>query len=109
MIGKRASKDLITLITIVLLMIHYNGFRYTVNFFSQLLKLLNSIFTQLNNTSIVTVMFKYCIVFPIVGVILTAIRAPRGKKGHIIGKILYFIIGYFVGLILDYISIIMFS
>lgn len=99
--SKRTSKDLFSLITVILLMIYYNGLSYTVDLFYQLLKLFNSVIIQLNNTSILTVMFKFCISYPIVGVILTAIGSPRGKKGHYIGKILYFIVGYVVGFILD--------
>lgn len=108
MISKRTSKDLFSLIIIISLMIYYNGLSYTVNLFYQLLKLFNSVFIQLNNISILTIMFKYCIAYPIVGVILTAIGSPRGKEGHYIGKILYFIVGYVVGFLLDHISYIVF-
>jgi len=108
MISKRTSKDLFSLIVIISFMIYYNGLSYIVNLFYQLLKLFNSIFIQLNNTSILTIMFKYCIAYPIVGVILTAIGSPRGKEGHYIGKILYFIVGYIVGFALDHISYIVF-
>ena len=89
-------------------MVYYNGLSYTVNLFYQLLKLFNSVFIQLNNTSILTIVFKYCIAYPIVGVILTAIGSPRGKEGHYIGKILYFIVGYVVGFILDSLATLIF-
>lgn len=108
MISKRTSKDLFSLIIIISLMIYYNGLSYTVNLFYQLLKLFNSVFIQLNNTSILTIVFKYCIAYPIVGVILTAIGSPRGKEGHYIGKILYFIVGYVVGFILDSLATLIF-
>lgn len=108
MISKRTLKDLFSLITVILLMIYYNGLSYTADLFYQLLKLFNSVTIQLNNTSILTVMFKFCIAYPIVGVILTAIGSPRGKEGHYIGKILYFIVGYLVGFVLDHISYIVF-
>lgn len=101
MISKRTLKDLFNLIVIILLMIYYNGLSYTVDLFYQLLKLFNSVTIQLDNTSVLTVMFKFCITYPIVGVILTVIGLPRGKEGHYIGKILYFIVGYLVGFILD--------
>jgi len=39
-----------------------------------------------------------------VGVILTMLGSPRGKEGHRVGKILYFIVGYIVGAILDLIA-----
>lgn len=101
MISKRTPKDLFSLIAVISLMIYYNGLNYTVDLFYQLLKLFNSVTIQLNNTSILTVMFKFCIAYPIIGVILTAIGSPRGKEGHYIGKTLYFIVGYVVGFILD--------
>lgn len=101
MISKRTPKDLFSLISVISLMIYYNGLNYTVDLFYQLLKLFNSVTIQLNNTSILTVMFKFCISYPIVGVILTTIGSPRGKEGHYIGKTLYFIVGYVVGFILD--------
>lgn len=108
MISKRISKDLFNLIVIISLMIYYNGLSYTADLFYQLLKLFNSVIIQLNNTSILTVMFKFCIAYPIVGVILTEIGSPRGKEEHYIGKILYFIVGYIVGFVLDHISYVVF-
>ena len=108
MISKRTSRNLFSLIVIISLMIYYNGLSYTMNLFYQLLKLFNFVFIQLNNTSILTIMFKYCIAYPIVGVILTAIGSPRGKEGHYIGKIFYFIVGYVVGVILDSLATLIF-
>ncbi len=61
------------------------------------------------NESILTIYLKYFIVFPIVGLILVKIKSPKGKEGHIIGKILYFIVGYIVTFILDYIAEIIFN
>ena len=40
----------------------------------------------------------YFITFPLVGVILMMLGSPRRKEGHWIGKILYFIVGYEIGL-----------
>ena len=108
MISKRKAKDLFRLIVIISLIVYYNGLNYAVNLFYQLLKLFNFLFIHLENTSILTIMFKYCIAYPIVGVILTAIRSPRGKEGHHIGKILYFIVGYIVSFILDGMATIIF-
>ena len=47
---------------------------------------------------------KYFITFPILGVILMMLGSPRGKEGHWIGKILYFVVGYGIGFLLDFIS-----
>ena len=49
-------------------------------------------------------MFKYFITFPIAGVLLMRLGSPRGKKGHQLGKVLYFMVGYVIGLVLDFIS-----
>ena len=86
----------------------FAGLRYALDVFYQIFKILNSVLIQINNTSILTQLFKYCITFPCVGFVLTAINSPRGKVGHIIGKVLYFIVGYIVGFVLDYIARILF-
>ena len=89
-------------------MVYFYGFNDAINFFYQIMKQINALLIQINNTSIFAVEFKYYITFPIVGIILTAIGSPRGKKGRIIGKILYFIVGYSIGFLLDCISTIVF-
>ena len=108
MIIKRKLKKLFEFIIIISLIIYYNGLSYTINLFYQLLKLFNSVAVQLNNTSILTIVFKFGIVYPIVGFILTVIGSPRGKEGHYIGKILYFIVGYAISFILDSLATIIF-
>lgn len=106
--SRRKTNDLVSLIIIMIFLIHFYGLRATLNLLYEMLKFMNTILIQLSNTSILTSMFKYCIAFPIVGLILTAIGSPRGKEGHIIGKILYFIVGYIIGFILDYLAIFIF-
>ena len=66
--------------------------------------MLNSILISFYDTTILNVMFKYFITFPIVGLILMILGSPRGKEGHWIGKILYFIVGYGIGFLLDIVS-----
>lgn len=102
--SKRNLNELSSLIILFSLLIHFTGLKYTLNLFYQLLKSINIVLIQLNNTSVLSVLFKYCITFPTVGIILTVLGSPRGKEGHIIGKILYFIVGYLVGFIFDNIS-----
>jgi len=51
----------------------------------------NSILVSFFDTTILNVMFKYFIAFPIVGLILLMLDLPRGKTGHLIGKFLYFV------------------
>lgn len=106
--SKRKANDLVSLIVLSGILIHTFGLKYTLDLFFQMLKLFNTVLLQLTNTSVLTVMFKYCIAFPIVGIILTAIGSPRGKEGHIIGKVLYFVVGYIIGFILDYMAKIIF-
>lgn len=106
--SKRKTNDLVGLIILSIILIRTYGLKYTFDLFFQMLKFINSILLQLANTSVLTTMFKYCIAFPTVGIILTAIGSPRGKEGHIIGKVLYFIVGYIIGFILDYIAKIIF-
>ncbi len=106
--SKRKANDLVSLIILSSILIHTFGLKYTLDLFYQMLKLVNNVLLQLTNTSVLTAMFKYCIAFPIVGIILTAIGSPKGKEGHIIGKVLYFIVGYIIGFILDCIATIIF-
>jgi len=106
--SKRKANNLASLIVLSGILIHTFGLKYTLDLFYQMFKLFNSVLMQLTNTSVLTAMFKYCIAFPIVGIILTAIGSPRGKEGHIIGKVLYFIVGYIIGFVFDYIAKIVF-
>lgn len=106
--SKRKANNLVSLIVLSAILVNTFGLKYTLDLYFQMFKLFNSILLQLANASVLTIMFKYCIAFPIVGIILTAIGSPRGKEGHIIGKILYFIVGYIIGFILDYIATIIF-
>lgn len=89
---------------ILISILYFNGFKSTCSMFYQTFKYMNSFLIQLYNTSVLSVYFKYCITFPIVGIILTLFGSLRGKEGYIIGKLLYFIVGYSVCIVLDFIS-----
>ena len=106
--SRRKANDLAGLIVLSVILIRTYGLKYTLDLLFQMLKGINAILLQLANTSVLTAMFKYCIAFPVVGIILTAIGSPRGKEGHIVGKVLYFIVGYTIGFILDCIAKIIF-
>ena len=106
--NKKSTNSLFSLIGLSAILIYTFGLKYTLNLFFQMIKLVNSVLLQLVNTSVLTFMFKYCIAFSIVGIILAAIGSPRKKEGYIIGKVLYFIVAYIVGFILDWISEIIF-
>ena len=70
---------------------------------------INEIVKLVLGSSILNINLKYCITYPIVGVILVIIKSPNGKKDSLIGKILYFLVGYIIGFVLDYISEMIFN
>ena len=73
-----------------------------------LLSFFNMLLLKVEESSILTYLFKYHITFPIVGLILVGVGIKRGKCGSIIGKILYYIIGNMVAFVLNFISGIIF-
>lgn len=106
--SRRKEYDVVSLIFIVFILCKYVGIKETINLIYHMFQLFNTILLQFNNTSILSFVFKYYITFPIVGIILSFIGSHRGKEGKIVGKILYFIIGYVVCLVLDLIAKYMF-
>lgn len=106
--SKRTTSELIELAFTFVILSSFLGFKETLNIIKQILSIFNSILVSFYDTTILNVMFKYFITFPIVGVILMMLGSPRGKEGHWIGRILYFIVGYGIGLILDFISKLLF-
>ncbi len=102
--SKRAISELIELTFTFVILSSFLGIKETLNIIKQILSMFNSILVSFYDTTILNVMFKYFITFPIVGIILMHFGSPRGKEGHWIGKILYFIVGYGIGFILDFIS-----
>ena len=102
--SKKASSQFIELVLSFVILISFLGFKDTLNIIRQILSIFNSVLVSFFDTTILNVIFKYFITFPIVGVILVMLNLPRGKAGHWIGKILYFVVGYGIGFILDFIS-----
>ena len=102
--SKRTTSELIELVFTFVILSSFLGIKETLNIIKQVLSMLNSILVSFYGTTILNIMFKYFITFPIVGVILMMLGSPRGKEGHWIGKILYFIVGYGIGFLLDFIS-----
>ena len=100
---KIRSKDL-SIILLFISMAYFNGFKNTCSIVYQTLKYMSFFLIQLYNTSILTIFFKHWITYTIVGIIFAIVSLPRGKEGHVIGKILYFVVGYLVCAILDLIS-----
>lgn len=102
--SKKASSQLIELVFSFAILSSFLGFKKTLNIVKKMLSMFNSILVSFFDTTILNVMFKYFIAFPIVGLILVMLDLPRGKTGHLIGKFLYFVVGYGIGVILDFIS-----
>lgn len=106
--SKKTTSELIELVFTFIILSGFLGIKETLNIIKQILSMFNSILVSFYDTTILNIMFKYFITFPIVGVILMMLGSPRGKEGHWIGKILYFIVGYGIGFILDFISKLLF-
>lgn len=106
--SKRTTSELIELAFTFIILSSFLGIKETLNIIKQILSMFNSILVSFYDTTILNVIFKYFITFPLVGVILMMLGSPRGKEGHWIGKILYFIVGYGIGFILDFISKLLF-
>ena len=106
--SKRTTSELIELVFTFIILSSFLGIKETLNIIKQILSMFNSILVLFYDTTILNVIFKYFITFPLVGVILMMLDSPRGKEGHWIGKILYFIVGYGIGFILDFISKLLF-
>ncbi|MGE5456560.1 MAG: hypothetical protein ACM3O4_05620 [Ignavibacteriales bacterium] len=70
--------------------------------------MLNSVAIEATNDSIITLLLKSSITFGIVGIILEAINAPRGKVGSIFGKALFWVVGFPVSIILNFIGSLIF-
>lgn len=102
--NKMATSELIELAFTFVILSSFLGVKETLNIINQILSMFNSILVSFYDTTILNVIFKYFITFPIVGLILMMLGSSRGKEGHWIGKILYFIVGYGIGLILDFVS-----
>lgn len=102
--SKRATSELIELFFTFVILSSFLGIKETLNIIKQVLSMLNTILIAFYDTTILNIMFKYFITFPIVGVILMMLGSPRGKEGNWIGKILYFVVGYGIGFLLDFIS-----
>ena len=106
--SKRRANNIASLIIMMSMLIKCMGFKESISLLYYTLKSFNSVLLQLSNTSVISYVLKYYITFPIVGSVLSCLGSPRGKQGHLIGKILYFIIGYIVCLILDFFANVIF-
>lgn len=106
--SKRIKNVLFDLIILFMIYWIYAGFNNAISIMKTLLSFFNMLLLKVEESSILTYLFKYHITFPIVGLILVGVGIKRGKCGSIIGKILYYIIGNVVAFVLNFISGIIF-
>lgn len=102
--SKFIKKEMSNLLFVFITLSGFLGIKETFSVIKEIIKMYNKILTAYFDTTILNEMFSHCLTFPIVGIILVIIRSPKGKEGRIIGKILYFIIGYIIDIVLKYIS-----
>lgn len=89
----------------------YSAFKFIGDLFNMILSLfamLNQVFLNLKGDYITTLIFGTGITFAIVGFILDAINAPRGKVGSLFGKGLFWLIGIPVSFALNFFGKIIF-
>lgn len=106
--SKRKTNSILELIIAFIVIGSFIGYNEAIRLMKDVFIQINLVLVSLFDTSLLSVVFKYFITFPLVGIILSLIGSPRGKEGHYIGKVFYFIIGYFVGLLLDFLSKVIF-
>lgn len=80
------------------------GFEKGVQLFMEVLSLFNSILMECFNPNILEVTLKHIITYSIVGIIFSIISCPRGKIGHKVGKVLYFLVGFVTSAVLELLS-----
>ena len=80
--SKRTTSELIELAFTFIILSSFLGIKETLNIIKQILSMFNSILVSFYDTTILNVIFKYFITFPLVGVILMMLGSPRGKEGH---------------------------
>lgn len=102
--SKKRSNQLIELSFSFVILSSFIGIKETLTIAKQMFSMFNLILVSFYDITILNVMFKYLVTFPIVGLFLMMLGSSKGKEGHWIGKFLYFIIGYVIGVILDVIS-----
>lgn len=80
------------------------GFEKGVQLFMEVMSIFNSILVEYFDSNILEVTLKHIITYSIVGIIFSIISCPRGKTGHTIGRIFYFIVGFVVSTLLGLLS-----
>lgn len=101
---KITINSLTSTISCFILMVSFLGFETGIQLFKEIVVLFNSILANYCDSNILDITLNHAITYSIVGMIFSIIGCPRGKTGHIIGKILYFLVGFVIGAVLDLIS-----
>ena len=101
---KALRRDLADLISAVVVMLAFGA----KDACYQMLKIMNTTIYQLYGASLPNFLFKHVITYFIVGILFTVFNVKRGRAGHYIGKILYFVVGCIIGFILDVVANIIF-
>ncbi len=101
---RRVIGSILSLALILYIFFKSVGVYETMSVFWQVFKGVSSLVMQLLNTSILNILFKHRIVYYIVGVMLAVFQIPKGKEGHYIGVMFYFLIGLLVEPILNFLS-----
>lgn len=109
---RRKDKEaILSLIIFMMLILYTGGLKAVWSFICNMFEvvwyffiMLNSVAIEITDDSIITLLLKASITFGIVGIILEAINAPRGKIGSIFGKTLFWVVGFPVSIILNFIS-----
>lgn len=101
-------KDFKGLIFIFLFVLFTNGWHAGLGFIKNIFYTIFSLFGMLDQVSlatsgdhITTLMFQTTVTFLIVGIVLEVINAPRGRIGSILGKALFWLIGFPVSFVLN--------
>jgi hypothetical protein len=73
----------------------------------ELLKIINIVSMSYNGVHVLVLLFSTTVTFLLVGIILEEINSPRGRTGSYFGKLLFWLIGIPVSLILNTIILIL--
>lgn len=112
---KRDKETIFSLIIFMLLALYNGGIKAVWNFICNMSEvvwlsfiMLNRVAIETTSDSIITLSLKSSITFIIVGILLEVINAPRGKFGSVIGKALFWIVGFPVSIMLNFVGSLIF-
>ena len=104
---RKNLKDIFYILLVISLIFYLEGFigiKTLLLIMWELLKLINLVFVNLTGDTILTILFKSSITFFLVGLALEIFNIPRGKLGKIFGKVSFWLIGFPVSFVLNFIA-----